>query len=75
MVRGTMWLTPSPLGMPRYVQDYEPGDAKTPKGLDLNRMTMAELYKYYDLSQVGVGGCWPGGLKWVCLVLAWTSTA
>lgn len=29
----------------RYVQDYDPADARTHKGHDLNRMTMAELYK------------------------------
>lgn len=29
----------------RYVQDYDPNDAKTHKGLDLYRMTMADLYK------------------------------
>ncbi|KAF5842230.1 GDP dissociation inhibitor [Dunaliella salina] len=34
-----------------YVQDYEQSDPKTHKGLDLYRMTMADLYKYYDLSQ------------------------
>jgi hypothetical protein len=27
------------------VQDYEPEDIKTHKGLDLYRMTMADLYK------------------------------
>ncbi|KAG2453118.1 hypothetical protein HYH02_002448 [Chlamydomonas schloesseri] len=34
-----------------YVQDYDEADPKTHKGLDLHRMTMAELYKYYDLTE------------------------
>lgn len=34
-----------------YVQDYDESDPKTHKGLDLNRMTMAELYKHYDLTE------------------------
>lgn len=34
-----------------YVQDYEPSDPKTHKGLDLTRMTMADLYKHFDLQE------------------------
>lgn len=34
-----------------YVQDYDAADPRTHKGYDLNRMTMAELYKQYDLNE------------------------
>ncbi|KXZ54169.1 hypothetical protein GPECTOR_5g266 [Gonium pectorale] len=34
-----------------YVQDYEEADPKTHKGLDLTKMSMADLYKYFDLSE------------------------
>ncbi|KAG2487175.1 hypothetical protein HYH03_014155 [Edaphochlamys debaryana] len=34
-----------------YVQDYEEADPKTHKGLDLRRMTMADLYKHFDLTE------------------------
>ncbi len=33
------------------MQDYEPSDPKTHKGLDLTRMTMADLYKHFDLQE------------------------
>lgn len=44
---------PLPLGSPplSYVQDYDESNPKTHKGLDLHRMSMAELYKYYDLAE------------------------
>mmetsp|Transcript_37187 Transcript_37187/g.82724 ORF Transcript_37187/g.82724 Transcript_37187/m.82724 type:complete len:452 (-) Transcript_37187:407-1762(-) len=34
-----------------YVQDYKAEDPATHKGYDLSRMTMAELYKAYDLNE------------------------
>lgn len=34
-----------------YVQDYNPADPRTHKGYDLTRMSMAELYKQYDLNE------------------------
>ncbi|GFR46645.1 hypothetical protein Agub_g8256 [Astrephomene gubernaculifera] len=34
-----------------YVQDYEPSDPRTHKGLDLSRLTMTDLYRQYDLSE------------------------
>lgn len=34
-----------------YVQDYKAEEPKTHKGYDLNRMTMAELFKAYDLNE------------------------
>lgn len=36
----------------RYVQDYDPADPRTHKGHDLNRMTMGELYKTFNLNEV-----------------------
>jgi len=38
-----------PFKRDRFVQDYDPADAKTHKGLDLYRMTMADLYKVNGL--------------------------
>ncbi len=35
----------------RYVQAFNLEDPRTHKGYDLNRMTMAELYKQYDLNE------------------------
>lgn len=44
----------------RYVQEYDPSDPRSHKGYDLNRMTMAELFKQYDLNEDTtdfIGGC------------------
>mmetsp|Transcript_9564 Transcript_9564/g.16904 ORF Transcript_9564/g.16904 Transcript_9564/m.16904 type:complete len:445 (+) Transcript_9564:56-1390(+) len=38
-------------GFFQYVQEYNPTDARTHKGYDLNRMTMSELFKQYDLNE------------------------
>lgn len=38
-----------------YVHNYDPADPSTHGGLDLNTMTMAEMYKYYGLQPTTIG--------------------
>ena len=37
------------MGFLKFVNDFEEADARTHKGMDLTRMTMGDLYKYYNL--------------------------
>lgn len=40
-----------------YVQEYDVNDPKTHKGLDLNKMTMLELYKYWNVNEQTIDFC------------------